>query len=125
MCCCNEKRNIKIENEKTDGCYVDPFSFYEQPPYMENKTLAEKLWNIDDDKGAMLRDKKKIDKINPSHYHGSKTADYIAEFKLDFDLGNAVKYISRAGNKPNESALDDLKKAKWYIEHAIQNRELK
>lgn len=77
----------------------------------------------DSDNSTLSTDDTK--KTNPSYYHGNKTADYISEFNLDFDLGNVVKYISRAGNKDNETALDDLKKAKWYIEHAISKRESK
>ena len=43
--------------------------------------------------------------------------DIIDDYQLGFNLGNAVKYILRAGKKGD--ALEDLKKAKWYIEHEI------
>lgn len=58
---------------------------------------------------------------NPAHYTdgGIETIDFIEAKKLDFHLGNAVKYISRAGKK--EDKLKDLLKAQWYINRAINN----
>lgn len=60
---------------------------------------------------------------HPSHYQSTdpayETIKVIEEWGLDFHLGNAVKYISRAGKKNDE--LEDLKKAVWYLERRIQN----
>lgn len=60
---------------------------------------------------------------NPSHYTYSKyeTIDVIEAWGLGFCLGNTVKYISRAGKKSN--ALEDLKKARWYLDREIANLE--
>lgn len=61
-----------------------------------------------------------MEKINhPEHYKGNKyeAIDIIDDYQLGFNLGNAVKYILRAGKKGD--AAEDLKKAKWYIEHEI------
>lgn len=58
-------------------------------------------------------------KINPEYYQGSAMADYVSDFELDFDLGNVIKYVSRAGKKFGEKAIDDLEKARWYLDHAI------
>lgn len=58
-------------------------------------------------------------KINPEYYKGSAMADYVSDFNLNFDLGNVIKYVSRAGKKCGESAIEDLTKAKWYLDHAI------
>ena len=63
------------------------------------------------------------DKINPTYYKGTAMADYVAVFNLNFDLGNVVKYVSRAGKKQGEKALEDLKKAQWYLNHAIDHIE--
>lgn len=63
---------------------------------------------------------------HPRHYGGDVTYEaikVIEAWQLDFSLGNAVKYISRAGKKPGSSKLEDLKKAKWYLERAIKNAE--
>lgn len=56
----------------------------------------------------------------PSHYCEGRSfepIEVINDWKLDFDLGNVVKYISRAGRK--DSKLKDLKKALFYLHHAI------
>jgi hypothetical protein len=42
---------------------------------------------------------------------------------LDFMTGNVVKYAARAGRKDGESRLDDLLKARWYIEQAIKQTQ--
>lgn len=60
---------------------------------------------------------------NPSHYtDGSiEVIDYIAD-KFDiksFCLGNAIKYISRAGKKNPDKEKEDLQKAVWYLQHYI------
>ena len=65
------------------------------------------------------------DKVkNPSHYcEGRKyePKDVIRDWNLNFNLGNAVKYISRAGRKG--SVKEDLMKAKQYIEFEIEALE--
>ena len=62
------------------------------------------------------------DKYDPSHYQRGKIQvwDFIADQKLDFFKGNVVKYVCRAGTKSGESELDDLMKAKVYVEKAIE-----
>lgn len=60
------------------------------------------------------------DMINhPLHYTFSKyeVIDVIEEWKLDYHLGNVVKYIARSKHKGNE--LEDLKKARWYLDRKI------
>lgn len=62
------------------------------------------------------------DAVNaPSHYKdgGIETIDFIDAKKLSYCLGNAVKYISRAGKKNPAKHTEDLKKAIWYIEREI------
>ena len=66
------------------------------------------------------------DAVNhPSHYTDGKieVIDFIEDKNLDFCLGNAVKYISRAGKKDPEKEIEDLKKAVWYINRRIQELE--
>lgn len=60
-------------------------------------------------------------KFSPHHYQTGviETWDYIADAELDYFLGNVCKYISRAGKKPGEDAVDDLLKAKFYLEKKI------
>ena len=58
---------------------------------------------------------------HPSHYNAGKieVIDFIEDQNLNFHLGNAVKYISRAGKKDPKKFREDLEKAIWYL-----NREL-
>lgn len=65
-----------------------------------------------------------IDMVNhPQHYsaHGIEPIDYIESHDLNFNLGNVIKYISRAPYKGTE--LEDLKKAKCYLEREIKKHE--
>jgi hypothetical protein len=64
------------------------------------------------------------DKVNhPSHYKGNKfeVIDIIEDFELGFSLGNAIKYILRAGDKDPTKYVEDLEKAIWYIKREIKN----
>lgn len=58
---------------------------------------------------------------NPAHYTDGKieTIEFIEDKKLGFCLGNAVKYISRAGKKDPTKEAEDLRKAIWYIQRRI------
>ena len=60
-----------------------------------------------------------IDRPNYYTDGGIDTIDFIEAKGLGFCLGNAVKYISRAGKKAGNEANDDLLKAIWYIERRI------
>ena len=74
----------------------------------------------------LLNEKDKKEMVNhPSHYNMGKyeAIDVIEDWNLNFNLGNAVKYISRAEHKDN--IVQDLKKALWYIEREIQRIENK
>lgn len=64
------------------------------------------------------------DRVNsPPHYTagGIETIDFIEAKDLNYRLGNVIKYVSRAEKK--ENPLEDLKKAKWYLEREISTRE--
>lgn len=58
---------------------------------------------------------------HPKHYNiGSiEPIDVIYDWNLDFDLGNAIKYIARAGHKNPNTYLEDLEKAAWYLNDKI------
>lgn len=63
------------------------------------------------------------DAVNhPSHYtDGSiEVIDYIEDKNLGYHLGNAIKYISRAGKKNKDKTIEDLQKAVWYINRYIE-----
>ena len=74
------------------------------------------------------------DVINhPQHYTLGKieVIDFIEDKGLNFNLGNVVKYVARAGHKKSSGksidakALEDLKKAQWYLNREISSREVK
>lgn len=60
---------------------------------------------------------------HPAHYNIGKieVIDAIEEWGLNFSLGNAVKYIARADHKGKP--VEDLEKARWYIEREIERRK--
>lgn len=58
----------------------------------------------------------------PEYYKSStgvEAIDVIDAFNLNFNLGNVIKYVLRAGKKPETLYVDDLQKAKYYIEREI------
>ena len=63
-----------------------------------------------------------MSKYSPSHYQSGviETWDFIADQRLDFFLGNVIKYVVRAGKKPGEEEIEDLLKAKTYIDKRIE-----
>jgi len=71
-----------------------------------------------------MENKEQVD--HPNHYGGEdntyEAIKVIDAWNLGFSLGNAVKYISRAGKKNPDKETEDLKKAIWYIEHYIKTK---
>ena len=71
------------------------------------------------------------DNINPSHYQGFSNGAEVIDIteNLNFNRGNAVKYLARAGRKgyvgmtSPEAELEDLRKAKWYVDREIARLE--
>ncbi len=63
------------------------------------------------------------DAINPSHYQDHPSGIQCIQITehMNFCLGNAIKYIWRAGLKNN--AIEDLEKARWYIDREIARIE--
>ena len=51
-----------------------------------------------------------------------KAIDVIEAYDLNFSLGSAIKYILRAGAKPNESFEEDIGKAIWYLQREIERK---
>jgi hypothetical protein len=73
-----------------------------------------------------LSNENKEDMIQwPSHYNTGKIQpiDVIEDWKLDFRLASALKYIARAGKKDPTKTKQDLEKCIWYIQRYI-NKEL-
>lgn len=55
---------------------------------------------------------------HPKHYNkGIEAIDYIESWDMNFNVGNAIKYITRAPYKGNQK--EDLEKALWYIQREL------
>ena len=66
------------------------------------------------------------EKVNhPAHYnlHPSGVECQTIVRAFNFNLGNIIKYIWRAGLKPGEDPLTDLKKARFYLDDEIKQLE--
>jgi len=78
--------------------------------------------------GCMTTDKLQLKKLServdhPAHYNQGKyeVIDVIQDWGLDFTEGNVVKYVARSKHKENR--VEDLKKARWYLDYLIQQLE--
>ena len=114
-----EKRrqvNMDFENEMADleNQFVMTIDSLASKNDTEHAAINKQLTDLGG--GGIMANKSKI---NPEYYKGTAMADYVSDFGLSFDLGNVVKYVSRAGKKNNELAIEDLEKARWYLNHAI------
>ena len=72
---------------------------------------------------ALPTAKEKSDPVNhPAHYKtgGIETIDFIEAKKLNYNLGNVVKYITRSDHKGNRK--QDLEKALWYLNREINGK---
>jgi hypothetical protein len=77
----------------------------------------------DPNESQMLPDEEEV--VNhPAHYGGDSVYEAIKVIEawgLDFHLGNATKYIARAGKKDPETEIQDLEKSRWYIDRRISS----
>lgn len=141
-----------IEHDGCNGCVYEYLSEFEEPcvsckgrykpdtmAYLKAKdcyvrkdkssncTISCKECNkyfANEDYGFKEISKDEVDMVNhPQHYsaHGIEPIDYIESHDLNFNLGNVIKYVSRAPFKGTE--LQDLKKAKWYLEREIKKHD--
>jgi hypothetical protein len=90
--------------ERNNGCYTNP-----------SEEAIDKFYKLVLESNA----------IKPSYYNDTKITpfDVIDDWELNFYLGNAIKYIKRAGKKANNSRLQDLRKVREYIDHEIKAEE--
>lgn len=63
-----------------------------------------------------------MDPISPDHYQGFSNGAEVIDITehLNFNRGCAVKYLCRAGRKDPTKTLEDLNKARFYVEREIQ-----
>jgi hypothetical protein len=61
---------------------------------------------------------------HPRHYQHPSGIEAIQVCEWEnFNIGNALKYLFRCGRKDGESLLDDLRKARWYLDREISRQE--
>jgi hypothetical protein len=125
----NRRRNLGYQGQTVEGKFVPV------PVGFTGKTLKEldEAWEnanpkirMQSTQDSQWHDRRipKFDNVNhPAHYRagGIETIDFIEAKDLNYRLGNAVKYITRAKHKGNE--LEDLKKAQWYLNREINKLE--
>ena len=60
--------------------------------------------------------------VHPEHYQGNgyEVLDIIDDFDLNFNLGNVLKYVLRAGRKNSELKEEDLEKALFYLKRELE-----
>ncbi len=110
---------INMDRSEIISTYQD---YYVVGTYSDNLYLRENEIALVEEKTNPVDPKKEL--VNsPDHYKssGMEAIDVIEAFNLGFNLGNTVKYILRCGKKDSE--LQELKKAKWYLEREISRRE--
>jgi hypothetical protein len=93
--------------------------------FISDKEFEETMGMITAEGLKNLQKLNELDTVvnHPSHYGGEgniyETIKVIRAWNLGFSLGNAVKYLSRAGKKDPATRIEDLKKAVWYIQEEI------
>lgn len=98
------------------------------PHHRQREGAIFRLSNLELVEGTVTNPKPKAGDLveHPAHYGGDTTYEVIKVIEawgLGFVLGNVVKYIARAGKKPGNSELQDLKKARDYLNKAIDKLE--
>ena len=61
---------------------------------------------------------------HPKHYQAKiEPIEFIHIWDLNFNLGNVIKYVCRAGKKDKSKTIEDLEKAKFYLEYEIEHQK--
>jgi hypothetical protein len=86
------------------------------------KRMAQLAYEAGVAKAKLRMEGDRGDAVNhPAHYKvgGIETIDFIEAKKLNYNIGNVVKYLTRADHKGNK--LEDLRKAQWYLTREINS----
>ena len=113
-----KKERPEFTNEQLNGGDICPHYIGLENSCCDGRGDCKKCWD------------KEIEEINdpvnrPSHYTDGKieVIDFIEDKKLGFCLGNAIKYIARAGKKDTDKEAQDIKKAIWYLNRYLKELE--
>ena len=105
--------------DKQEIIHILNYKQYESPRNDYQKGYNRALDNLST--WIKSLDEQKQSSSTPSHYQGTiQPIDLINAQNLNFNLGNVVKYVCRAGKKQGENVLSDLKKAQNYINYEIE-----
>ena len=109
----DDPQNCVAKSKNNENVYIEELlSAFPENADIENVLVKSK---------AKAKSKEAVN--HPAHYqtnNGMEVIDVVEAFQLDFNLGNVVKYVLRCGKK--DSDIQDLKKAKWYLDREISNR---
>lgn len=122
----NAKKRAKVAKKKSKVDLTPALKFLEgRAQAVKAKGQWENIGVFSSDKSIAQQIEMfepKADPVNnPAHYTvgGIETIDFIEAKKLGYNLGNVVKYITRADHKDNK--LEDLRKAQWYLTREINS----
>ena len=119
-----EIKNGILEKDFNNDFVIDPLTSSQNEFYNNQLKKIDQMLDICNKQIRENDNNKNKEMINhPQHYNQGKfeAIDVIEDWKLNFNLGNTVKYISRAGHK--DDIIQDLKKALWYLDREIKRLE--
>lgn len=112
----------QIDHEKHDWIEFDGYTYYCSGYVTFTNPYEENGWG----KGWINKQMADHDPVNhPSHYtsHPSGVECIDITRHMNFNLGNVVKYVWRAGIKEEAPTIQDLEKAAWYLNDEIAQRK--
>jgi len=124
------ERKSRIEKSRSHHDIVNP-KIYESPDggktiYERNlgETTRRQISSSPEEKKIRNYQNRDVDMVNhPPHYNkGIETTAYIDSWDMGFSQGNVIKYVTRYNFKHDtkEKQLEDLKKARWYLDDLIK-----
>ena len=118
---CTPCSKIEFDNEKDVNEFMEKLGGQCKSCNVSTSTLTDGLCNV----CKACQDKEDMVE-RPSHYNMGKIQpiDVIEDWKLDFRLASALKYIARAGRKDPEKTRQDLEKCIWYVQRYIDKELL-
>jgi len=128
------ERKHRIEKSRSHHDIVNP-KIYESPDggktvYERNfgETTRRQISSSPEEKKIRDYLNRDVDMVNhPPHYNkGIETTTYIDSWDMGFSQGNVIKYVTRYNLKHDtkEKQLEDLKKARWYLDDLIKMVEI-
>jgi hypothetical protein len=120
--CTMQQAHVMLNTQrKAMGIYKTADGTFKNPSLDGTLTKTDKVPSIIEEHFPTTTNPDPVN--HPEHYKvgGIETIDFIEGKNLGYNLGNAVKYISRADHKGNR--LQDLQKAQWYLNREINKAQ--